>query len=166
MLCPKCHSLEDKVIDTRVMNNGETIRRRRQCLNCNYRFSTHESVIPVNITTVLKRDGRREEFSPEKLREGIRMACWKRNISTEVLDGVVGDITIRLTLLPQDEVPSSVIGELVMEALKKLDEVAYVRFASVYRQFQYTEALVEEIKGMDGPASSGVASPAEPEEGK
>ena len=166
MLCPKCHSLEDKVIDTRVMNNGETIRRRRQCLNCNYRFSTHESVIPVNITTVLKRDGRREEFSPEKLREGIRMACWKRNISTEVLDGVVGDITIRLTLLPQDEVPSSVIGELVMEALKRLDEVAYVRYASVYRKFQDTKAFVEEIKEMNRPASSGVASPSEPEEGK
>ena len=102
MQCPKCHTMEDKVIDTRIMNNGETIRRRRQCLNCNYRFSTHESIIPVNITTVLKRDGRREEFSPEKLREGIRMACWKRNISNEVLDGVVGDITIRLTRLPQD----------------------------------------------------------------
>ena len=93
----------------------------------------------LNITTVLKRDGRREEFSPEKLREGIRMACWKRNISNEVLDGVVGDITIRLTLLPQDEVQSSVIGELVMEALKKVDEVAYVRYASVYRKFQDTK---------------------------
>ncbi len=158
MLCPKCHSLEDKVIDTRVMNNGETIRRRRQCLNCNYRFSTHESLIPVNITTVLKRDGRREEFSPEKLREGIRMACWKRNISTEVLDRLVGDITIRLTLLPQDEVPSSMIGELVMEALKKVDEVAYVRYASVYRKFQDTKAFVQEIKQMRRPAQEGAAA--------
>ena len=145
MQCPKCHTMEDKVIDTRIMNNGETIRRRRQCLNCNYRFSTHESIIPVNITTVLKRDGRREEFSPEKLREGIRMACWKRNISNEVLDGVVGDITIRLTLLPQDEVQSSVIGELVMEALKKVDEVAYVRFACVYHQFRDLQTFVDEL---------------------
>ncbi|MBR4125198.1 MAG: hypothetical protein IKR13_03260, partial [Victivallales bacterium] len=88
------------MIDTRVMNNGETIRRRRQCLNCNFRFTTHETIIPVNITTIIKRDGRREEFNPNKLREGIRLACWKRNISTEILDGIVGDITIRLTLLP------------------------------------------------------------------
>ena len=155
--------MEDKVIDTRIMNNGETIRRRRQCLNCNYRFSTHESIIPVNITTVLKRDGRREEFSPEKLREGIRMACWKRNISNEVLDGVVGDITIRLTLLPQDEVPSSVIGELVMEALKKVDEVAYVRYASVYRKFQDTKAFVKEIKQMNHPPVEKPAAPEKPE---
>lgn len=155
--------MEDKVIDTRIMNNGETIRRRRQCLNCNYRFSTHESIIPVNITTVLKRDGRREEFSPEKLREGIRMACWKRNISNEVLDGVVGDITIRLTLLPQDEVQSCVIGELVMEALKKVDEVAYVRYASVYRKFQDTKAFVKEIKQMNHPPAEKPAAPEKPE---
>lgn len=163
MQCPKCHTMEDKVIDTRIMNNGETIRRRRQCLNCNYRFSTHESIIPVNITTVLKRDGRREEFSPEKLREGIRMACWKRNISNEVLDGVVGDITIRLTLLPQDEVQSSVIGELVMEALKKVDEVAYVRYASVYRKFQDTKAFVKEIKQMNHPPAEKPGAPEKPE---
>ena len=145
MLCPKCHSVEDKVIDTRVMNNGETIRRRRQCLNCNFRFTTHETIIPVNITTIIKRDGRREEFNPNKLREGIRLACWKRNISTEILDGIVGDITIRLTLLPQDEIRTSVIGEMVMDALKKIDEVAYVRFASVYRHFKDADAFVKEI---------------------
>ncbi len=151
MLCPKCHSMEDKVIDTRVMNNGETIRRRRQCLNCNYRFSTLESIIPVNITTVLKRDGRREEFSPDKLREGIRMACWKRNISAEVLDGLVGDITIKLTLLPQDEVPSSMIGEMVMDSLREIDQVAYVRYASVYRQFQDVKAFEKELKELNKP---------------
>ena len=145
MLCPKCHSVEDKVIDPRVMNNGETIRRRRQCLNCNFRFTTHETIIPVNITTIIKRDGRREEFNPNKLREGIRMACWKRNISTEILDGIVGDITIRLTLLPQDEIRTDVIGEMVMDALKKIDEVAYVRFASVYRHFKDADAFVKEI---------------------
>ncbi|MCQ2403281.1 MAG: transcriptional regulator NrdR [Lentisphaeria bacterium] len=143
--------MEDKVIDTRVMNNGETIRRRRQCLNCNYRFSTLESIIPVNITTVLKRDGRREEFSPDKLREGIRMACWKRNISAEVLDGLVGDITIKLTLLPQDEVPSSMIGEMVMDSLREIDQVAYVRYASVYRQFQDVKAFEKELKELNKP---------------
>ncbi len=145
MQCPKCHSEEDKVIETRVMNNGETIRRRRQCLNCNYRFTTHETILPVNITTVIKRDKRREEFSPDKLREGIRMACWKRNISSEALDRIVGDITIRLTLLPQDEIPSQQIGEMVMEALRGLDEVAYVRYASVYRHFKDADAFVHEV---------------------
>ncbi|MBP5301056.1 MAG: transcriptional repressor NrdR [Victivallales bacterium] len=133
------------MIDTRVMNNGETIRRRRQCLNCNFRFTTHETIIPVNITTIIKRDGRREEFNPNKLREGIRMACWKRNISTEILDRIVGDISIRLTLLPQDEIRTDVIGEMVMDALKKVDEVAYVRFASVYRHFKDADAFVQEI---------------------
>ena len=91
------------------------------------------------------------------------MACWKRNISNEVLDGVVGDITIRLTLLPQDEVQSSVIGELVMEALKKVDEVAYVRYASVYRKFQDTKAFVKEIKQMNHPPAEKPAAPEKPE---
>ena len=151
MLCPKCHSSEDKVIDSRLMNNGETIRRRRQCLNCNYRFTTHETIIPVNITTVIKRDGRREEFSVDKLREGIRMACWKRNISSEVLDRIVGDITIRLTLLSQSEISSQEIGEMAMEALKQVDEVAYVRFASVYRHFKDADAFVHEVKSLSRP---------------
>ena len=103
-----------------------------------------KGLIPV-IRSVIKRDGRREEFNPNKLREGIRMACWKRNISTEILDGIVGDITIRLTLLPQDEIRTDVIGEMVMDALKKIDEVAYVRFASVYRHFKDADAFVKEI---------------------
>ena len=159
MLCPKCHSEEDKVVETRVMNNGETIRRRRQCLNCNYRFTTHETILPVNITTVIKRDKRREEFSPDKLREGIRMACWKRNISSEALDRIVGDITIKLTLLPQDEIPSQQIGEMVMEALRSLDEVAYVRYASVYRHFKDADAFVHEVKQLSQlEAESGAAS--------
>ncbi len=153
MMCPKCHSLEDKVVDSRLVNDGLTIRRRRQCLNCNYRFSTLETVIPVNITTVLKRDGRREEFSADKLRDGIRMACWKRNISNEVIDGIVGDITIRMTLMPQDEIASQVIGQMVMDALKKVDEVAYVRYASVYRHFQDADAFVHEVKNLAHPSS-------------
>lgn len=145
MQCPKCHSEEDKVVETRIMNNGETIRRRRQCLSCNYRFTTHETIMPVNITTVIKRDKRREEFSPEKLREGIRMACWKRNISSEVLDSIVGEIITKLTQLPQDEISSLQIGEYVMEALRGLDEVAYVRYASVYRHFKDVDAFVHEV---------------------
>ena len=159
MLCPKCHSSEDKVIDSRLMNNGETIRRRRQCLNCNYRFTTHETIIPVNITTVIKRDGRREEFSVDKLREGIRMACWKRNISSEVLDRIVGDITIRLTLLSQSEISSQEIGEMAMEALKQIDEVAYVRFASVYRHFKDADAFVHEVKSLSHPEDAAPPTP-------
>lgn len=151
MMCPKCHSLEDKVVDSRLVNDGLTIRRRRQCLNCNYRFSTHETIIPVNITTVIKRDGRREEFSADKLRDGIRMACWKRNISAEVIDGIVGDITIRLTLMPQDEIDSETIGQMVMNALKKVDEVAYVRYASVYRHFKDADAFVHEVNQLSHP---------------
>ncbi len=154
MMCPKCHSLEDKVVDSRLVNDGLSIRRRRQCLNCNYRFSTLETVIPVNITTVIKRDGRREDFSSDKLRDGIRMACWKRNISAEVIDGMVGDITIRLTLMPQTEIASEVIGQMVMDALRKVDEVAYVRYASVYRHFKDADAFVHEVKQLAHPGDA------------
>jgi len=170
MQCPKCHSEEDKVVETRIMNNGETIRRRRQCLNCNYRFTTHETIMPVNITTVIKRDKRREEFSPEKLREGIRMACWKRNISSEALDKIVGDIITKLTQLPQDEIYSMQIGEYVMEALRNLDEVAYVRYASVYRHFKDVDAFVHEVNQLSrteeeaGEAATAADSTEEPQE--
>jgi len=146
MLCPKCHSSEDKVIDSRVMNNGEIIRRRRQCLNCNYRFSTHETIIPANITTVIKRDGRRECFSAEKIRDGIRMACWKRSVSSETIDGIVSNITIKLTLMPQEEISSQAIGQMVMDALKEVDEVAYVRYASVYRHFKVADDFVDQVR--------------------
>ena len=145
MRCPKCHSVDDKVIESRVSKEGETIRRRRQCLNCNYRFTTYETVIPADIV-VVKRDGRREDFKPEKLRAGITLACWKRQVSSEAIDKVVGDITINLTLLPDSEVTTERIGEMVMAELRKLDEVAYVRFASVYRHFQDADAFINEIK--------------------
>lgn len=164
MLCPKCHNSEDKVIDSRVVNNGEAIRRRRQCLSCSFRFTTHETVLPVNITTVIKNDGRREEFKTEKLRDGIRMACWKRNISTETIDGIVSSITFQLTMLPQTEITTNFIGEQVMAALKKVDEVAYVRFASVYRRFKDADAFVNEVKQLsqnDSTPSESHEAPAE-----
>ncbi|MDD3953097.1 MAG: transcriptional regulator NrdR, partial [Lentisphaeria bacterium] len=128
MRCPKCMSNDDKVIETRVSREGETTRRRRQCLNCNYRFTTYETVLPVDIT-VVKNDGRREEFNPEKLRTGINMACWKRSVSQDTVDKIVGDITNALALLPESEVSTRQIGEMAMAALKELDDVAYVRFA-------------------------------------
>jgi len=147
MRCPKCSAVDDKVIETRISKEGETIRRRRQCLNCNYRFTTYETVIPADVT-VVKRDGRREEFMPEKLRSGINMACWKRAVTTETIDRIVGDITIYLTLLPGNEVSSQQIGELVMGELRKVDEVAYVRFASVYHHFKDVGEFISEIKNM------------------
>jgi transcriptional repressor NrdR len=138
---------DDKVIETRVSREGDAIRRRRLCTNCNYRFTTYETIIPADIH-VVKRDGRREEFQPNKLRDGIRMACWKRSIDEATIDSVVADITTRLSLLPQNEVESQYIGELVMKLLKKIDEVAYVRFASVYRHFQDADAFIDEVQNM------------------
>ena len=145
MRCPKCMSNDDKVIETRVSREGETTRRRRQCLNCSYRFTTYETVLPVDIT-VVKNDGRREEFNPEKLRTGINMACWKRSVSQDAVDKIVGDITNALALLPESEVSTRQIGEMAMAALKELDVVAYVRFASVYRKFQDADAFISEVK--------------------
>lgn len=148
MRCPKCQGLDDKVIESRVSKEGETIRRRRQCLNCNYRFTTYETIIPADII-VVKRDGRREEFKPEKLRAGIDHACWKLDVSSEDIDRVVGDITIELTLLQDGEVTTKRIGAMVMNALKKLNEVAFVRFASVYRHFQDVDEFIKEVKQLD-----------------
>ncbi len=145
MRCPKCSSNDDKVIETRISKEGDTIRRRRQCLQCNYRYTTYESIIPADIY-VVKRDGRREDFKTEKLREGIRQACWKRNISQEQIENIVNDITNQLLLLPQSEVESQTIGELVMDALRNIDEVAYVRFASVYRHFRDADEFIDEIQ--------------------
>ena len=147
MRCPKCMSNDDKVIETRVSREGETTRRRRQCLNCNYRFTTYETVLPVDIT-VVKNDGRREEFNQEKLRTGINMACWKRSVSQDTVDKIVGDITNALALLPESEVSTRQIGEMAMAALKELDDVAYVRFASVYRKFKDADAFISEIKNL------------------
>ncbi len=145
MRCPKCSSNDDKVIETRISKEGDTIRRRRQCLQCNYRYTTYESIIPADIY-VVKRDGRREDFKTDKLREGIRQACWKRNISQEQIENIVSDITNQLMLLPQSEVESQTIGELVMDALRNIDEVAYVRFASVYRHFRDADEFIDEIQ--------------------
>ncbi|MBQ6474146.1 MAG: transcriptional repressor NrdR [Victivallales bacterium] len=164
MRCPKCQNNNDKVIETRISKEGDVIRRRRQCLECNFRFTTYESIIPADIY-VVKRDGRREDFKPDKLREGIRLACWKRPISQEQIENIVNDITTRLVQEPSSEVESTHIGELVMEALRNVDEVAYVRFASVYRHFQDTEEFINTIKGLpthaENPSAEGVPPPEE-----
>ena len=146
MRCPKCGCSDDKVIDSRAARDGSTVRRRRECLSCGHRFSTLESVVPEDMK-VVKRNGEREEYDREKLRRSIAKACDKR-ISTEDIDRVVDAVTSSLMHDFDKEVESSEIGERVMEELRKVDEVAFVRFASVYRQFTAVKDFIHEIKGM------------------
>jgi transcriptional repressor NrdR len=148
MRCPKCGCQDDKVIDSRASREGATIRRRRECLGCSHRYTTYEEIEHEGLM-VLKRDGRREEFSKEKLLAGIKKACQKRPVShktiEEVVEGLVDDITDRF----EREVPSMEIGERMMAALRQLDEVAYVRFASVYRRFQEATEFVQEVQKLE-----------------
>src|SRR2546421_1623838 len=145
MRCPKCGKQDDKVIDSRASREGATIRRRRECLGCGYRFTTYEEVERGGLL-VLKRDGRREEFSKEKLLAGIKKACQKRPISPKVIEDLVEKIVNEVTDKYEREVPGEVIGKMVMDALRQIDEVAYVRFASVYRRFQEATDFVHEVK--------------------
>ena len=145
MPCPFCGATDTRVIDTRRV--GEGIRRRRECQSCHQRFTTYEHAAKMNLL-VVKRDGRREEYDRVKLYEGLRKACAKRPISTEALNRFVDQIESRLYSMGQTEVPSRVIGELVMAKLKELDAVAYVRFASVYRSFADLEDLKREVDGL------------------
>jgi transcriptional repressor NrdR len=144
MRCPKCGCQDDKVIDSRASREGATIRRRRQCIGCGFRFTTYEEVEHEGLM-VLKRDGRREEFSKDKLMAGIRKACQKRPISPKVIEDLVEKIVNEVTDKYEREVPGEVIGKLVMDALRQIDEVAYVRFASVYRRFQEATDFVQEV---------------------
>ena len=146
MRCPKCGKDSDKVLETRVSKDASSIRRRRMCLECSYRYTTYESIIPADIY-VIKKDGRREDFKPDKLMAGIKQACWKRQISDDVIDQLVTKVTDRVSekVNSMYEIKSQTIGELVMAELKELDEVAYVRFASVYRHFKDAEAFINEI---------------------
>lgn len=152
MKCPFCGAAESRVVDTREVGDG--IRRRRECQACHQRFTTYEQIAKVNLL-VVKRDGRREVFDRQKLFEGIWKACAKRPIASEEIEQLVADIESSLYGLGQAEVPSRVIGEMVMERLRKLDAVAYVRFASVYRSFADLEALkreVDDMLGREGPS--------------
>src|SRR5512142_2952471 len=135
MRCPKCGNQDDKVIDSRASREGATIRRRRECLGCGYRFTTYEEIERGGLV-VVKRDGRREEFSKEKLLSGLKKACQKRPISPKAIEDLVERIVNEITDKYEREVPADVIGQLVMEGLRAIDDVAYVRFASVYRRFQ------------------------------
>jgi transcriptional repressor NrdR len=148
MRCPKCGEQEDKVIDSRASREGATIRRRRECLGCNHRFTTYEEVEHEGLM-VLKRDGRREEFSREKLLSGMRRACQKRPISPKSLDDLVDHIVAVVTAKYENEVPGEAIGKMVMDGLRELDVVAYVRFASVYRRFEEAEDFVSEVEKLE-----------------
>jgi transcriptional repressor NrdR len=149
MRCPKCGCQDDKVIDSRASREGATIRRRRECIGCGFRFTTYEEIERAGLV-VLKHDGRREEFSKDKLLSGLKKACQKRPISPKTVEDLVEKIVNEVTDKYEREVPSEVIGKLVMEALRGLDEVAYVRFASVYRRFQEATDFVHEVKKLGG----------------
>ena len=148
MRCPKCGDQDDKVIDSRASREGATIRRRRECAKCGHRFTTYEEVEHEGLM-VLKRDGRREEFSREKLLSGIKKACQKRPISPKAIDDLVDHIVAVVTEKFEGEVPGEFVGKLVMEGLRELDDVAYVRFASVYRRFQEATDFVSEVKKLE-----------------
>ena len=136
------------MIDSRASREGATIRRRRQCIACGFRFTTYEEVEQTGLM-VLKRDGRREEFSKEKLLSGLKKACQKRPIGSKVIEDLVEGMVNEITDKYEREVPAEVIGQLVMESLRAIDDVAYVRFASVYRRFQEATDFVHEVKKLE-----------------
>ncbi|MDO4568706.1 MAG: transcriptional regulator NrdR [Clostridia bacterium] len=149
MKCRYCQSFESKVVDTRPADDGMSIRRRRECINCGRRFTTYERVETLPIM-VIKKDGSREPFDSQKIRAGIRKACEKRHVSASDIDQIVDDIDREVNNMLEQEVESDLIGEMVMQRLKLLDEVAYVRFASVYRQFTDINTFMSEIKKLLG----------------
>ena len=147
MRCPFCGHPEDKVVDSRTGKNGEVIRRRRECLECQRRFTTYEQVEEI-LPIVVKKDGRREPFDRAKILVGIQKACQKRPVSQGRIEEIVHEIENELFGLGEKEIPSTWVGQKIMEELRQLDDVAYVRFASVYRQFKDISEFMDELKGL------------------
>jgi transcriptional repressor NrdR len=147
MKCPYCGEIDNKVIDSRLSKDGNVIRRRRECIICNRRFTTYEHIEAVPIM-IIKKDGRREVFSKDKIRHGIKKACEKRNISMNIIEEFVDELERDLRETGEKEIPSSFLGEKVMMKLHALDDVAYVRFASVYREFKDVNDFVSELKSL------------------
>lgn len=147
MKCPFCGNLNTRVVDSRPGKIDLEVRRRRECPECNQRFTTYERVEQVPLM-IVKKDNRREEFNREKVLTGIKKACEKRAISINQIEDVVDDIERDLREINEREIPSKFVGEKVMEALKQIDDVAYVRFASVYRDFKDVADFIQELKGM------------------
>ncbi len=149
MKCPFCGHIEDKVIDSRSSNEDKSVRRRRECIKCKKRFTTYEYIEEIPLM-VIKKDGRRESFDRNKIISGIRKACEKRPVSIEKIEAVVDKVEKELQKTFDKEVKAQTVGELVMDHLHKLDEVAYVRFASVYRQFKDINHFMKELKDLLG----------------
>ena len=147
MRCPKCTSIEDKVVDSRISKEGSTIRRRRECLECGHRYTTTETLVRDGIS-VIKRDGRREEFSREKLLHAVRAACHKRPVDAEQIAMLIEDVIDVLEAQFDSEIPSAAIGDAVMHRMRTVDQVAYVRFASVYKEFRDVGEFVDEISAL------------------
>ena len=159
MRCPSCGHLEDRVIDSRSTKEGRAIRRRRECIGCGHRYTTYEYVENASIL-VVKKDGKREPWSREKVVAGISRACEKRPISLSQIEAIVDRIENEIQRQAPGELASKTVGELVMSELRELDEVAYVRFASVYRHFKDVNEFLDEIQGL----VQGVPKPVRPHE--
>lgn len=145
MLCPFCAHEDSKVIDSRESEDGKTTRRRRECLKCGKRFTTYERVETLDIL-VIKKDGSREPFDRDKVRGGIVKACVKRPVTAEQIDKLVDEVEAEVRTEPTKEIPSKKIGDIVIRKLRKLDKVAYVRFASIYREFTDLEDFQKELQ--------------------
>ncbi|MFQ5779472.1 MAG: transcriptional regulator NrdR [Nitrospiria bacterium] len=158
MHCPFCGHLEDKVVDSRLNKEGEVIRRRRECLGCQRRYTTYERV-EESLPMVIKKDGRRESFDRHKILSGLKKACEKRPISVDYLESVGTRIEKRIQERGETEVESRIIGEEVMRQLHALDQVAYVRFASVYREFKDVNQFMSELKSLLAESGSGATTP-------
>ncbi|MGE0616878.1 MAG: transcriptional regulator NrdR [Bacteriovoracia bacterium] len=145
MKCPFCSAVETKVIDSRLNQTNDITRRRRECIHCEGRFTTYERVEEV-MPVIIKKDGRREVYNRDKIHGGVYKACQKRPVGAQQIDGIVQSIEKKLQSFGAKEIPSKTIGQMVMAALHSLDKVAYVRFASVYREFQDVEEFVAELQ--------------------
>ena len=149
MKCPFCGNTENKVVDSRVSKEGDIIRRRRECDKCGERFTTHERIEEM-LPLIIKKDGRREEFDREKIRKGLDKAFEKRQVGVEQKEAIIDRVTKRLRDLGEKEIKSAVIGQAIMDELKNTDEVAYVRFASVYRSFRDVNEFMAELNKLLG----------------
>jgi len=145
MKCPFCGHVENRVVDSRISHQGDITRRRRECEKCASRFTTYERVEEL-MPLVIKKDGRRAEFDREKILQGIRLACRKRNVSASELEEMVREVEVRAQMAGVREIPSQELGQFVMETLRKRDKVAYIRFASVYREFKDVDEFLLELQ--------------------
>lgn len=147
MKCPYCRADNDRVIDSRASQDGFAIRRRRQCLSCGRRYTTYERIEEA-VLKVVKKDGTRESFDREKIKRGLETACWKRPISEEQIEGMIAKVEDHVFSNYDTEVDSTEIGEMVIDMLRDIDQIAYVRFASVYREFKDVQEFVDELQPM------------------